>query len=85
MTKPTKWHVHPAKTGQPTTWASAQSDQSSLCTQWVARGPSFLYVDSKHSDQTGRMRIYFSITLVNNAYLSLFAIVKGNVFKKKNP
>ena len=31
-------------------WASAQSDQSSLCTQWV---PSFLHADSEDSDQTG--------------------------------
>ena len=35
--------------------ASAQSDQSSLCTQWLAKDPSFLHVDSKDSDQTGRM------------------------------
>ena len=36
-------------------WASAQSVQSSLCAQWVAKDPSFLYVDSKDSDQTGLM------------------------------
>ena len=36
-------------------WASAQSDQSSLCAQWVAKGPSFLHADSEDSDQTGRM------------------------------
>ena len=28
-------------------WASAQSDQSSLCAQWVAKDPSFLHADSK--------------------------------------
>ena len=28
---------------------------SSLCTQWVAKGPSFLHSDSEGSDQTGRM------------------------------
>ena len=28
--------------------------ESSLCTQWVAKGPSFLHADSKDSDQTGR-------------------------------
>ena len=33
--------------------ASAQSDQSSLCAQWVAKDPSFLHVDSEDSDQTG--------------------------------
>ena len=29
--------------------------ESSLCAQWVAKDPSFLYADSKDSDQTGRM------------------------------
>ena len=29
--------------------------ESSLCTQWVAKGPSFHHADSKDSDQTGRM------------------------------
>ena len=29
--------------------------ESSLCTQWVAKDPSFLHADSKDSDQTGRM------------------------------
>ena len=33
----------------------AQSDQSSLCAQWVARDPSFLHADSEDSDQTGWM------------------------------
>ena len=37
-----------------TKWA-AQSDQSSLCAQWVAKHPSFLHADSEDSDQTGRM------------------------------
>ena len=36
-------------------WASAQSDQSSLCAQWVAKDPSFLHADSKDSDQTDQM------------------------------
>ena len=34
---------------------SDRSDQSSLCTQWVAKGPRFLHVDSEDSDQTGRL------------------------------
>ena len=29
--------------------------ESSLCTQWVAKGPMFLHADSEDSDQTGRM------------------------------
>ena len=32
-----------------------QSDQSSLCVQWVANDPSILHADSEDSDQTGRM------------------------------
>ena len=36
-------------------WASAQSDQSSLCSQCVAKDPSFLQADSEDSDQTGWM------------------------------
>ena len=54
MTKPTKWLC--AQQRLRSTWASAQSDQdSSLCAQWIAKDPSFLHVDSKDSDQTGRM------------------------------
>ena len=53
MTKPTKW-VRPAKTqislGIRPVWS-----ESSLCTQWVAKDPSFLHADSEDSDQTGRM------------------------------
>ena len=36
-------------------WASAQSDHSLLCAQWVAKDPRFLHADSEDSDQTGRM------------------------------
>ena len=46
MTKPTNWHMHPAKTqislGIHPVWS-----ESSLCTQWVAKDPSFLHVDSE--------------------------------------
>ena len=44
--KNNKMSVRPAKT---------QSDQSSLCSQWVAKDPRFLQADSEDSDQTGRM------------------------------
>ena len=54
MTKPTKWHVCPAKTaislGIRLVWS-----ESSLCAQWVAKDPKFLHADSEDSDQTGRM------------------------------
>ena len=38
---------------KPTT--SAQSDQSSLGAEWVAKDPRFLHADSEDSDLTGRM------------------------------
>ena len=51
LTKPTKWHVHPATTqislGICPVW--------SVFALWVAKDPSFLQVDSKDSDQTGQM------------------------------
>ena len=54
MTKPTYWHVRPAKTrislGIRPVWS-----ESSLCAQWVVKDPSFLHADSEDSDQTGRM------------------------------
>ena len=48
MTKPTKWHVCPAKTDQP-------GHPPSLISQWVAEDPVFLHADSEDSDQTGQM------------------------------
>ena len=54
VTKPTKWHVRPAKTqislGIRPVWS-----EPSLCAQLVAKDPSFLDADSGDSDQTGRM------------------------------
>ena len=50
MTKPTKWLWAQRRLGS--AWASTQSDQSSLCAQWVAKDPSFLHADSEDSDQT---------------------------------
>ena len=45
------WIVHQAKTqislGIRPVWS-----ESSLCTQWVAKDPSFLHADSEDSDQT---------------------------------
>ena len=52
MTKPTKWLC--AQRRLRSAWASALSDQSLLCTQWVAKDPSFLCADSEDSDQTGQ-------------------------------
>ena len=51
--KTNKKTVCPAKTqislGIHPVWSEA-----SLCTQWVAKDPSFLHADSEDSDQTGR-------------------------------
>ena len=53
-TKPTKWHIRLATTqislGIHPVWS-----ESSLCAQWVAKDPMFLYADSKDSDQSGQM------------------------------
>ena len=52
--KTNKVAVLPAKTqislGIRPVWS-----ESSLCTHWVAKDPSFLHADSEDSDQTGRM------------------------------
>ena len=45
MTKPTKWHVPPAKTDQP--GHRPVISESLLCAQWVAKDPTYLHVDSK--------------------------------------
>ena len=54
MIKPTKLHVRPVKTqislGICPVWS-----EFSLCTQWVAKDPSFLHADYEDSDQTGQM------------------------------
>ena len=54
MTKPTKWHVRPAKTQISLAIRPVRSE-SSLCAYWIAKGPSFLHADSENPDQTGRM------------------------------
>ena len=53
MTKPTEWLC--AQQGLRSACVAAQSDQSSLCAQWVAKDPCFLHADNEDSDQTGWM------------------------------
>ena len=43
MSKPTKWHVHPAKTDQP----GHPSSLTRLGAQWVAKDPNFLQADAQ--------------------------------------
>ena len=54
MTKPTKWHLRPAKTQISLGIRPVWSDYS-LCAQWVVKDPRFFHADSEDSDQTGRM------------------------------
>ena len=64
------FHYHVAVSSiRATSWQNQQNDcapsedsdqpwhppESSLCTQWVAKNPSFLHADSEDSDQTGQM------------------------------
>ena len=59
VTKPTKRLC--AQRRLRSAWTAAQSDQSSLCAQWVAKDPSFLIADSENSDQTGQMPRLFGV------------------------
>ena len=54
MTKPTKW-VCAQRRLRSAVGILPDWSKSSLCTQWVAKDPSFLHADSEDSDQTGRM------------------------------
>ena len=87
MTKPTKWHVHPAKTqislGVRPVWSV-----SSLCAPRVAKGPSFLHADSEDSDQTGRMPRLIWVFAGRTSHFVVFVMMRLNphclFFEKKN-
>ena len=53
-TKPTKWHVRPAKT-QISLSIRPVWRESSLCAPRIAEDPRRLQADSEYSDQNGRM------------------------------
>ena len=53
MTKPTKWHVRPAKTQISLGFRPVWSEPFAVC--WMGKDPSFLRLDSEDSDQTGWM------------------------------
>ena len=61
-------------------WASAQSDQSSLCIQWVAKDPRFLDADSEEPDQTGRCPGW-SESLLDAQTICWFCHVPGQMLK----
>ena len=60
MSKPTKWHVRPAKT-QISLAIRPVWSESSLSAEWVVKDPSFLRADSEDFDQTGRMPMLISV------------------------
>ena len=78
--KTNKMSVRPAKTQ--ISCASAQSDQSSLCAQWVhvAKDANFLYADSEDSDQTGRMPRLIWVFAGREAILLVFSCRGSTVF-----
>ena len=59
MTKPTKWMC--AQRRLRSAWASAQSDQSSLCARWVAKDLRFLHADSEDSDHSANAQADLSL------------------------
>ena len=46
-------------------WASAQSDQSSLCAQWVAKDPSFLHANSPDWSNWADAQAHLSLRLAH--------------------
>ena len=69
--KTNKMTVHPAKTqislGICPVWS-----ESSLCAQWVAKDPGFLYADSEDSDQTADTQADLSPRLVHMLFCCFF-------------
>ena len=84
------WLFRLGKTGDFVIWAASwqnqqcgwapneDSDQSSLCAQWVAKGPSLLHADSEASDQTGRM--HRLIWVFAGRTLTLLVLSRGGSF-----
>ena len=62
-------------------WASTQSDQSSLCTQWVAKNPSFHHADSEDPDQSGQMPRLIWVSVEAQAILLDLLWCSSNIFR----
>ena len=56
--------------------------ESSLCAQWVAKDPSFLYVDSEDSDQTGQMPRLIWVFAGRTAILLVLSCRSSNYLSK---
>ena len=78
VTKPTKWLCTQRRLRS--AWASAQSDQSSLCAQWVAKDPSFLCADSDPSIRLGGCPGWSESSL--GAHAILLVLSRGGSFMK---
>ena len=71
------WHqqkrpLHPVKT-QVSLSINPVWSESLLCSQWPAKNPRFLHVDSEDSDQTGRMpRLIWVFTGRTRHFVSFF-------------
>ena len=78
LTKPTMWLCTQRRLRS--AWASACPgwSESSLCAQWVAKGQSFLHVDSEDSDQTGRVSRL--IWVFAGRTLTLLVLSRGGSF-----
>ena len=72
-TKPTKWHVRPAKNqislGIRPVWS-----ERSLCAPWATKDPSFLHADSEDSDQTGLMHRLIWVFVWRTCYFVCFVM-----------
>ena len=62
----------------------AQSDQSSLYAQWVAKDPSFLHADSEDSDHTGRMPRLIRVFAGRTCHFVGFVMRRHNYVFMKN-
>ena len=64
-------------------WASAQSesDQSSLCTHWIANDPLCLHVDSEETDQTLRMSSLFWVFAGRRGHLAADQIIMIKAYR----
>ena len=81
--KANKMSVRPAKTrislGIRPVWS-----ESSLCAQWVAKDPSFRHVDSKDSDQTGRMPRLIWVFAWRTYYFVGFVVLRLKLVRSRN-
>ena len=69
MTKPTERPECPERSD----WA--QSDQSSLCVEWVAKDQRILHADSKDSDLTGHTHHFVGFVMQQLNFVSFTILI----------